>query len=216
MAGRDGDTATIDWKDPATLAANQNIWYTLLAEGTATTTPSSPTATIDMLGTANEIAVILTPGGSVATATYTFGLVDDIIIASETIQSTTANSGGGYKRMYAEATSGALAGGAGDIQVNVPTGARILGCQLRIDTAITGPFSWSAAYSGGASQAIVTASAALAKNSKVSTMFDPNADTPIAAGEVDIDLTPIGGDFTGGVVRAIVYYEDLPPMDDNP
>ena len=210
-----GDVATMGWKDPATLAANQNIWYTLLANSTATTTPSSPTATIDILGTANEITVVLTPGGSVATATYTFGLDDAIIIASETIQSTTANSGGGYKRMYSDVASAALSGATGTIQVNVPTGSRLLGCQLRVDTLVAGPFAWNAAYVTGATQAI-GAGINVTKNTKVSTMFDCFAATPIASAEVDVLVTAVGGDFTAGVIRAIVYYETFITMDDNP
>lgn len=96
------------------------------------------------------------------------------------------------------------------IHVNVPSGAKILGVQLRVDTALAGGELWDAAYSGGSTQAIVSG-AAVAQYTKVNKFFDENAATAIASSEVDVAITKNGGgNFTAqGTISAIVYYQGL-------
>ena len=120
----------------------------------------------------------------------------------ETIKGTT----GGYQRTFAEATSGTLSGASGSITVAVPTGSNILGIQLRVDTAITGAVSWNAAFSGGNTAAIVTG-AAVTLNTKINSFSGG-----LTTNTTQIALTPGGSNFTGGVVRAIVYYETFTAM----
>ncbi len=123
---------------------------------------------------------------------------------------------GGITFTGAEATV-TLSGASGTIQTNVPTGALLIGVQLRVDTAITsgdGATSWSAAYTaGGASQAICSGQA-FTKNTKANKFFDYNANTGIASAEVDITITPNANTFSGGVIRAIVSYREFTAMGD--
>lgn len=120
---------------------------------------------------------------------------------------------GGLNPRVSEA-SATLSGASTIIQVNIPPNAKLLGCQLRVDAAITsadGTTAWAASYSGGNAQPI-TAAQPLAKNTKVSAHFNPYAANPITTSEVDITITPDFGTFSGGVVRAVVYYEVFTPM----
>ncbi|MBE9485455.1 MAG: hypothetical protein IMY74_11440 [Bacteroidetes bacterium] len=120
-----------------------------------------------------------------------------------------------YKSTKSEATANITADATVTIQVNVPTNTKLLGVQMRVDTALTGGETWIAAYSGGASQNIVT-DAAVAKNTKVNKFFDEHAATAITSGETDIAITKTGGGaFTAaGVLRAIAYYQELVAMGD--
>jgi hypothetical protein len=123
-----------------------------------------------------------------------------------TIKGTT----GGFVRKYAEAVSAALAGASGSIAVNVPAGARILGVQLRVDTAITSAtgVSWTAAYVNTPTTAICSGQA-FAKNTKFNAIHPAYE---ITTDVVTITITPNADTFTGGVVRAIVYYETFDAM----
>jgi len=87
---------------------------------------------------------------------------------------------------------------------------------LRVDTALTssdGGVAWTAAYLTGATQQIGTG-LAFAQNTKHNQMFDANAATDITSGEVDIQVTCDAAKtfIAGGVVRAIVYYENFTTM----
>ena len=67
------------------------------------------------------------------------------------ITSSATSSGGTIRTSY-EATSSVLSGATGVISVNVPIGAKVLGCQLNVDLAITsgdGGTTWSAAAVAG-------------------------------------------------------------------
>jgi hypothetical protein len=123
---------------------------------------------------------------------------------------------GGINYTITEATA-TLSGASTTIQVNVPTGAKIIGCQLRVDTLVTsadGATSWTAAYSGGSTQAII-ATQAFTKSTKVNKWFS-NANTDIAASETDIAITPNSNTFSGGEIRAIVYYQSFVTQADAP
>ena len=117
---------------------------------------------------------------------------------------------GGLSILTAEAAADIAAAATITIQVNVPTGSRILGCQLRVDAALAAGETWDAVYITGASQSIAT-NQAVAVNTKVVQHFDVNTDPDIASGEVDITIeknsNPGVDAFSAqGNIRAIVYY----------
>lgn len=116
------------------------------------------------------------------------------------------------------ASSGALTGATDKIEVNIPSGALLHSCQLRVDVAVVndGDNTWAAAYSGGATAEIAAAATAAAKNTKVNAFFDANAATAIASGETDITLTPQAASFTAGEITAVCYYYTLTSLDDAP
>ena len=117
-------------------------------------------------------------------------------------------SQGAFTRQLAEAVSAALSGATGSIAVNVPSGARILGAQLRVDTAITSDNetkTWAADYVNTPTVAI-TSGQAFAKNTKFKAVHPAYE---ITTGTVAITITAAAGLFTGGVVRAVVFYEAL-------
>lgn len=153
------------------------------------------------------------------TPAYDVDVEGDIATESLIVNSSTANSGGGLKLLRAEATSGALAGAGGTIEVNIPVGARVHSAQLRVDTAITGDGGyalWQAQYAGGSVTQLIVGAGTNTKNDKFNTMYEPNTTASVADAETDITLTPVGGNFTAGVIRAIVYYWDFIAMDNNP
>jgi hypothetical protein len=120
---------------------------------------------------------------------------------------------GGYTTKYAEAAANILGDTNTVIQVNIPSGSKILGCQLRVDSQMTAGDLWDAKYTGGATQIIATAQA-VTINTKVSTFFDENAATAIISSEADIVITKNGGgNFTGGgQIRAVIYYQTFETM----
>ncbi len=119
---------------------------------------------------------------------------------------------GGVGRVAFSATANITANHTITIQVNIPDGAKILGVQMRVDTALAATETWNAQYVTGATQAIAT-NQAVAQNTKVNAFFDENAATAISSGETDITITknsnPGVDVFTAqGTIRAVVYYED--------
>ena len=134
--------------------------------------------------------------------------VTDTVLRGPRVVGTT----GGYSRKAAEAVSAALSGASGSIAVNVPSGARILGVQLRVDTEITsgdGATSWAGDYLNTPTTAICSGKS-FAKNTKYNAL---HAAYEITTGTVTIVITPNSGTFSAGVVRAIVYYETLVAME---
>ena len=127
---------------------------------------------------------------------------------------TLTGSSGGLQRYLAEATTGALSGASGTITLNVPTGARLLGVQLRVDTAIASGAgsSWSAVYTNTPTTEICSGQA-FTRQTKFGALHPAYE---IATGTVAITITPNTGTFTAGVVRAIVYYEALAAMANAP
>jgi hypothetical protein len=137
------------------------------------------------------------------------------VAGSMQVSSTVALSLGGYVRTFAEAT-GTPAGTstAFNIAVDVPATAKLLGCQLRVDTAFTAGETWSAAYynAGGFGVTITATGQAVAQNTKVNIM---HLDMITATtGDIKVRITRDAGNFTNGVgvMRAIVYYEMFTAM----
>jgi hypothetical protein len=159
-----------------------------------------------------KAGIIGNPGalGGVTAAT-SFALAGDLKVQDPT-------EGSGFLTLQTvTASSGTLTGATDTIEVNIPSGAVILGCSLRVDVLVSdtgGDDTWSAEYNDGASlQAIVTGAAA-AKNTKVDVLYDANADSAVMDAETDIVLTPNGGNFDGGEITAVVYYLELTSLDD--
>jgi hypothetical protein len=83
---------------------------------------------------------------------------------------------------------------------------------LNVEAAVAddgGDDTWSAAFSGGSSAAIVSGAAA-AQNTKVRALYGDEATTAAT----DITLTPNGGSFTAGAIRAVAYYFALAALPD--
>lgn len=127
------------------------------------------------------------------------------------ITGTASTTGFGVLTLKSKAASVTCAGGATEIiSVQVPSGAILLGCQLRNDTIIVGAgaATYSAAYSTGSTQAI-SAGTSFAKNTKVDKFFNANGNTAITTGATDVTLTPNAGTLDTGTVVAVVYYWEL-------
>lgn len=111
---------------------------------------------------------------------------------------------GGLKIVPVEATANIEADTSTTITLAIPAGVRLLGAQLRVDTALTATELWDAAFSGGSLTALGTAQA-VAKSTKLNKMF---------VDEITTDVTNVaitkngGGSFTAaGTIRALVFYE---------
>jgi hypothetical protein len=115
---------------------------------------------------------------------------------------------GGLKVVASEATADITASASVEISVAVPIGARLIGAQLRVDAALATGETWDAEWNDGASLQAITSAAAVALNTKVNTLHDDNANTPICDAETEIVITKNGGgSFTAqGTIRAIAYY----------
>jgi len=142
--------------------------------------------------------------GAVDTLEARFGNNVDILWRAST---------GGCNLRTAEATVNVTAAASITIACQVPSGARIIGCQIRVDAALAAGETWDAAYETGATQAIATAQA-VAQNTKVNKYFDTHAATDIASAATDIAITKnAGGAFTAqGTFRGIIYYMDNTAM----
>ena len=117
---------------------------------------------------------------------------------------------GGFVRKFYEATADITADASVTITLNIPATSRILGCQLRVDAALTATELWDAAYSGGSSSAIAS-SQAVAQNTRVNSMT-----TDVTTDVTNIIITKNGGgSFTAqGTIRAIVYCDVFTAMGD--
>jgi len=118
---------------------------------------------------------------------------------------------GGIKQMVAEAIGTATAAKTFSIAVNVPSGAKLIACQLKVGRVLTssdGGVSFDAIYATGATQACGSA-VAYAAGSTSNTFFNPQAATPITTGVTTITITADTSKTfaAGGTVTAIVYYE---------
>jgi len=131
-----------------------------------------------------------------------------------------AGATGGLNRLeYSEAVGTATAAASFDIAVAVPAGARIIGANLRVDTALTsgdGGASWDADYvdASGLHQAIARM-LAFTKNTKHQQFYDPSIDSPITPLATNVRVRCVGGTFSaGGKVTAVVYYQTITALGD--
>lgn len=124
---------------------------------------------------------------------------------------TTYGTTGGYVRKVAEATA-TLSGATTDIVLAIPTNSKLLGVQFRVGSTITsgdGGTTWNASYSGGSTTSLVTGQS-FTSNTKVNKMHVDE----VTSAETNITITPDSGTFSGGEIRAIVYYETFVTLDD--
>jgi len=131
------------------------------------------------------------------------------------IRPPTETTGGGFVTRIARAVSSTLSGASGSIAVNVPSGKRIKGIQLRVNTAITsgdGGTTWTAAYANTPTTAI-TSGQAFTKNTKFNALHPAYE---VTTDIVTITITPNSGTFSAGVIEAFVYYEDTVALADAP
>jgi len=117
---------------------------------------------------------------------------------------------GGFTRAVSENSVNITAAATCTIEVNIPATSRIIGVQLRVDTALTAGELWDASFSGGSTDSICTGQA-VAKSTKVNAL--PSI---VVTSETDIAITKNGGgSFTAaGNIRAWVYYEYLETVAD--
>jgi parallel beta-helix repeat protein len=122
-----------------------------------------------------------------------------------------------FKINNVNVTSGTLTGATDTIEVNIPAGALIVGLSMNNEAAVTdsaGNDTYTAAFSGGSTVGINAGAAiAAAANTKTKELYDTHAAKMVTTGETDIVLTPNGGNFTSGEVRAIIWYitaEEMP------
>lgn len=108
-------------------------------------------------------------------------------------------------------------GGATEtIAVQVPAGAEIIGTAWRIDVDIvmTTGVNFSLAYTGGATQAIVTDETTLTKNNKNNAPFNVNAATNITSAITDIVVTPDAGTIDSGAITCVTFYRAIANLTD--
>lgn len=158
-----------------------NLYRVLISTGVATLI-QNVSEEITSISVSLPTVVITTSSGNV----YTF----------------TESAGGGLSQAFVTA-SATLSGASTSIAVAVPSGAKITGCQLIVDTLITSAAatSWAAAYSGGSTDGIASGMA-FAVGTVVNSFT-----TAILGSAANITITPDTGTFTAGKIRAIVYYE---------
>lgn len=119
----------------------------------------------------------------------------------------------------AEAESGTLTGATDKINTNIPSGSQIIGITMNNEVVVSddaGDDTYTAALSnvaGGSLNINGGAAIAAAADTKTKELFSLATST-LTTGESDITLTPNGGDFSGGNVRARVWYMKVP--DDMP
>ncbi|MCK9327019.1 MAG: hypothetical protein M0P69_16120 [Bacteroidales bacterium] len=190
------DTAVVMDLSTAQTATNKTLTAPKINEDVALT------ATATELNQLDSVTVGGTAAGDIAT-------IDAAqILTSKTFASLVLETSReeAFEILFAEATTGTLAGATDDIPVAVPEGAWILGVSMNNDLATvdtTGDDTYTAAWSGGlASDINGGAPIAAAKNTKV-TQMGPMG---ITGGVTNITLTPNAGEFSAGDVRAVVVY----------
>lgn len=109
------------------------------------------------------------------------------------------------KQVEATAT---LTGKISTITLNIPANSYIKGVQLRVDTAVTGCTSWYAIFQGG-NTSLIAVDCNNAKNTKINSFSGG-----FTVNTTNIAIFKNGNDFTGGVIRAIVYYDTFVDMPD--
>ena len=87
----------------------------------------------------------------------------------------------------------------------IPAGALVVGCAVRVTTAITGAASFSIGYTGSTSA--FGSSLSIAAGSTNNGLIGPN---PFYSA-TNVVITAAGGNFTGGAVRLSLMYLSITP-----
>lgn len=130
--------------------------------------------------------------------------IEDSGAVSVISKSGDSDHGGYIRRVYA-ASSGTLDGATDKIELNIPSGWRILICQLHVKTAVVddgGDDTWSSELNDGAQEEVISAGSAAAQNTNVNHWADEESWGTLTDAETDILLTPNGGSFTAGEIEA--------------
>ncbi len=103
---------------------------------------------------------------------------------------------GGYITKIYSATTGTLPAATTDtIQLNIPTGWVIQGCQLHVKTALAGGDTWDAELNDGATEEAIATNQAVAQNTNVNhhASADAGYGGTLTDAETDILITKNGG-----------------------
>jgi hypothetical protein len=139
----------------------------------------------------------------------------------------TMGTTGGYVRKMAEASAAITANHTITITLSIPAGSRILGTQLRVESALAAGETWNAQYVGG-NVATIAHEEAVAINTKIYVPWGglDTGGTLAAQAAWAVDLTTATTNITiqkhsnpgvdaftaQGEIRAIVYYEPMSAM----
>jgi len=167
--------------------------------------------TFRALSTSNAIRVLK---GSAAVGTMLFDNISIVEIAETQLGDVAYSpaSSGGLVRCFTENYGDITASASITIPLNIPAKVRILGAQLRVNTALTATETWTATFSGGSGEVLGTGQA-VAKNTKLNW-----TSSAVTTAITNIAITKTsGGAFTAlGQINAIIYYEDFVPMASQP
>jgi len=167
--------------------------------------------TFRALASVNSMQVLK---GSAAAGTMLFDNISIVEIAETQLGDVAYSpaSSGGLVRCFTENFSDITASASITIPLNIPAKVRILGAQLRVNTALTAAETWTATFTGGSTEVLGT-SRAVAKNTKLNW-----TSTAVTTAVTSIAITKTsGGAFTAlGQINAVVYYEDFVPVASQP
>jgi len=151
------------------------------------------------------------PGGPIVSFTTGSGGPTLVEIANDSsIKQKSATYGGDFSRKKYEAVA-TLSGASTTLQTNIPGDALIIGYQFIVEELITsgdGATSWKATLSGGASDELFTGQA-FTKNTKKKKRI-VGIET---SSEVDVDIEPDSGTFSGGKIACVFLVEEASDLD---
>lgn len=123
---------------------------------------------------------------------------------------------GGLVLKASEATVDVTVAASHTLTVAVPTGATVIGVQLRVDVLLVAGDDWTAVWDDGAPVQTIGTGLLVGKNYKFNKFFDTNANSDIMTATTNIVITrTAGGNFvsTNGKIKAIAYYWEFEAMD---
>ena len=185
---------------------------------------SGDTATVAYMSYGGDITIATTVGGVIIIPAN--GIVDVYGGVTNYANTILAGCGTGhgrlnYKFKYVKHTT--TNAQTNTIAFNVPTNCKIMGCQLRNDTAIDGVddasglvhiADYSAEYSGGGGggwSQVIAGTVGVAQNIKVNKFFEVATDNDVTSDVLTIMVDSRAGNkfAAGGEITAIVYYYEF-------
>lgn len=114
------------------------------------------------------------------------------------------NTHGGYNNKVYSASITVTASSTLTIDLNIPSGERILQCQLHVQTALAGGDTWDSELNDGSQEEAISTASAVAINTNVNHWADADTWGTLTDAETDIVITKNGGgSFTAqGVIEA--------------
>jgi hypothetical protein len=133
---------------------------------------------------------------------------------SETVLNTAVSNilalgahGSALNIQVAEQLVSGLSGASVNAGTQIPAGALVIGCAMRVTTTITGATSWTLGYGSGATLSAFGSGLALSAGSTNAGLIGPN---PFYSA-TNIILTATGSNFTAGAARLALFYVSLTP-----